>query len=459
MILRDPIHGLIVFEGERERVVQSLLRTREVQRLRRVRQLGLASLVFPGAEHSRFAHALGTAHVMARLLDRLGSIDAALPLEQRVDAEAAREALAAALLHDLGHGPYSHLFEAVLPGAPRHETWTERFILDPDSEVRRALETLGRGTPERVAALVLGQHRLAYLGQAVSGTLDVDRCDYLLRDSHMTGVRYGIYDLDWLLRALTLGQVAGQDGSPQTVLAIEGRKGLPPIEGYFLARHFMYQQVYHHKAVRAAEVLVRAILARAGELLREGEPLPDVPEALRQGARGELPRLNDYFALDDGLLSHALASFQHARDPVLSDLARRFFARALPKTFPLPDTPGAEQVWSRCHERAAEIAARRGYRPDLYVWLDLPADVPFPEPEEGAPRGAVHAEDGAASSAVMRAPERALWVSLRHRPMALLGDVSFLLRELRNKRTVRPRLAFPAELREEISGAIEPLVC
>jgi len=300
------------------------------------------------------------------------------------------------------------------------------------------LETFGQGTAQRVAELVMGRHRLAYLGHAISGTLDVDRCDYLLRDSHMTGVRYGIYDLDWLLRALTLGQAPHADGTSRPVLAIEGRKGLPPIEGFFLARNFMYQQVYHHKAVRAAEVLVRAILARASELVREGHQFAWLPRALSQGALGEQALLGDYFALDDASLSHAIAGFQHERDPLLTDLSRRFFARALPKTFPLPDSAEAEPLWQRCHAVAADIAARHGFRPDLYVWLDLPSDVPFSEPEGGT--------DGA------------LWVALRHRPMALLGDVSFLLKQLKNKRTVRPRLVFPGELREPIGAALEPLL-
>jgi HD superfamily phosphohydrolase len=446
MILRDPIHGLIAFEGARERVLLALLPTREVQRLRRVRQLGLASLVFPGAEHSRFAHALGSAHVMSRLLDRLDALDVPLAAEERLDDEARADALAAALLHDLGHGPYSHLFEDVLPGAPRHETWTERFLLDPRSEVHVALEKLSRGSAARVAALVHGQHRLPYLGHAISGTLDVDRCDYLLRDSHMTGVRYGIYDLDWLLRALTLGHVPDQSGHPRLVLAVDGRKGLPPIEGFFLARNFMYQQVYHHKAVRAAEVLVRAILARASELLRAGADLPRVPKALLSGARGKDADLDDYFELDDAALSSAIASFRDARDPVLSDLARRFFARALPKTLPLPDAPlddALPLLWQSCRDRAAEVAERHGYRADLYVWLDVPSDVPYGEPvSQGGPN----------------ADESVLWVARRHHPMAALGDVSFLLRQLRNKRTVRPRLVFPAELRQEIGVAVEPLL-
>jgi HD superfamily phosphohydrolase len=285
---------------------------------------------------------------------------------------------------------------------------------------------------------VRGEHRLPYLGHAISGTLDVDRCDYLLRDSHMTGVRYGIYDLDWLLRALCFGETRGEDGKLRYVLAIEGRKGLPPIEGFFLARNFMYQQVYHHKAGRAAEVLVRAIFARAAELLRDGARLEPVPRALMAAARGEQASLKEYLELDDAPLLSSVASWQNHPDRLLSDLCRRFMGRVLPKTLPLPDRPELEPLWRTCHQVAAEIAMKHGFRPDLYVWLDVPTDIPYAEPE------------GASSSA--------LWVSLRHRPMARLGDVSFLLRELRNKHAVRPRLVFPAELREPISAAVEPLM-
>ncbi len=438
MILRDPVHGLVAFEGERERVVQSLVATCELQRLRRVRQLGLASLVFPGAEHSRFAHAIGTGFVMGRLLDRLAQVEAALPVEQRLDPLSRMEALAAALLHDLGHGPFSHLYEDVLPGALKHENWTEQLIAHPGSQVHRALEGLAEGSAERVAKLVHGEHRLGYLGHAVSGTLDVDRCDYLLRDSLMTGVRYGVYDLDWLLRALSFGEVQEPGGGTHYVLAIEGRKGLPPIEGFFLARHFMYQQVYHHKAVRAAEALVRGIFLRAAELLRAGDALSPAPAALVRGARAERATVGEYLELDDAAVISCIATWQHGGDPQLADLCRRFMGRALPKTLPLPDHADQEPLWRECHRRACEIAEARGFRAELHVWLDVPRDVPYAEPL--GPRSS------------------ALWVSLRHRPMARLGDVSFLLRELRNKTTIRPRLVFPAELRESIVTAVEPLV-
>src|SRR5437867_13423768 len=131
MILRDPVHDLVRFETEEERIVPALLEAREVQRLRRIRQLGVTNLVFPGAEHSRFTHAIGATHVMTRLIRRLREIHDTLPFWQRLATDRARDALAAALLHDVGHGPYSHLFEQAIPGALAHETWSLQIVSDP----------------------------------------------------------------------------------------------------------------------------------------------------------------------------------------------------------------------------------------------------------------------------------------------------------------------------------------
>src|ERR1700689_4000952 len=149
MILRDPVHGLVAFEGDEEGIVERLLETPEVQRLRRVRQLGVTSLAFPGAEHSRFAHAIGAAFVMKLLLARLRAIHGVLPANQRVSPERGREALAAAFLHDLGHGPLSHLFEDAIPGTPPHETWTERVVLDGSTGVHRVLASIDPALPAR----------------------------------------------------------------------------------------------------------------------------------------------------------------------------------------------------------------------------------------------------------------------------------------------------------------------
>jgi HD superfamily phosphohydrolase len=431
MLLRDPVHGLVAFEGRAERVIEALLATREVQRLRRVKQLGLTSLVFPGAEHTRFAHALGAAHVMLRLQSRIIAAQHDLPHDARLDDAAADEALAAALLHDLGHGPFSHLYEEVSPNPRHHEAWTQDILLDSGTEVHRALEGLSSGMAERVAGMLQGRHRLGYLARAISGTIDVDRADYLLRDSYMTGVRYGLYDLDWVLRALAFGQVG-----TEWVLAVEGRKGLPPIEGFFLARQHMYAQVYHHKATRAAEGLIRGVFLRLGELVREGRAPEGTPRALLDAAKGENVSLGDYLALDDIEILSALSRWEQATDPMLADLARRLRARDLPKTLPLPQE--CADLFPELLARASELAAKRGLRPELHVFLDHTSDVPYAEPDDDSPAG--------------------LWLLLRHRTIMRLGDASFLLKELRNKRITSSRLIFPSELRTDIEATLGPLL-
>lgn len=431
MILRDPVHGLIAFEGMAERVIRPLLDTREVQRLRRVRQLGLASLVFPGAEHTRFAHAIGTAHVMQALQNRIDACSDELPPEQRLDEEAKADGLAAALLHDLGHGPFSHLFEEVLPHAKHHEQWTRDILGDPSTEVHQTLESISSGMSGRVGDLLSGDYRLGYLSQSVSGTLDVDRADYLLRDSHMTGVRYGLYDLDWLLHALTFACVEGR-----WVLAVQGRKGLPPVESFFLGRHFMYQQVYHHKATRAADALVRAIFMRVSELILEGTPPDPLLPAFRAAALGEPISVEDYLRMDDAELLTCLSAWEHGNDSTLAELSKRLRARQLPKTVPLPDHQ--PQLWDEALERTREVIASHGGRTDLSVWLDLAEDVPYREPTDGSTGG--------------------LWVTLRHQPLRRLGDASFLLGQLRNQRIERPRLIFPAEYRPEVLAALHDVL-
>ncbi len=430
MILRDPVHGLVAFEAEEESIIPRLMDTKEMQRLRRIRQLGVASVAFPGAEHTRFSHAVGAAFVMKLLIARLRTIDEALPYWQKVTTDRARDALAAALLHDVGHGPLSHLFENSVPGTPHHEEWTSRIVTDPSTDVNRVLREIDPHMPDRVAALTRGEHELPYLAKAVSGTFDVDRCDYLLRDAHATGVGYGQFDLDWLLRSLRFAPVS--EGSVP-LLAIDGQKGLPAIEAFLLARLFMFQQVYLHKATRSAEWMIRTILTRAVFVLMEGQRLESVPRAIVSAAAGDPISLDDYLDLDDATIAVAMHAWEGSSDKPLADLCRRIRDRKLFKTYELFGELAAPEGRERVLEVARDVAKKRGFDPDVYVGLDVASATPFGA--EATPLSVIF-EKGAP------------------RP---LSEVSFLLSRLAGQVLSRTRLLFARELREEMTSALAAL--
>jgi HD superfamily phosphohydrolase len=450
VLLRDPVHGLITFEHEEESIVVRLLDTPEVQRLRRIRQLGLTSLAFPGAEHTRFAHAVGAAYVMKLFIARLREIHEELPFWQRLTSERARDAIAAALLHDIGHGPLSHLFEDAVAYTGRmmgvgetttsrkHEDWTAQILLDPSTGVHRVLVADDPELPRRVAKLIDGEHPLPYLARTVSGTFDVDRCDYLLRDAHATGVRYGEYDLPWLLSTLRFGGTT-QGHAPG--LAIDGRKGLSAIESFILARLFMFQQVYFHKSTRAAEWMIRMILTRAVHLLREGQPLDPVPAAFTALADGEAPSLGEYLQLDDAFLLETMNRWRKARDPLLADLCERLRNRVLFKTLELYGESAEPARRREALEVVRDIATDEGLDPDLYTGLDVAVDTPYPD-------------DGSLS--VIFGREGTSEEQARSSPARHPAEVSFVLDRLRDETLTRVRLVFAPEIKVRVLEALSP---
>jgi HD superfamily phosphohydrolase len=199
--IRDPIHGLIEFHNDDERLVWELIQCSEFQRLRRVKQLGFSEFVYPGATHTRFAHSVGVFHMARRLLkivaDRLG----------KQDDERTRVALCAALLHDVGHGPFSHVFEGALKELGRqkkHEMWTAE-IVSGDTEINRVL-SVDKGLPGKIASLIRAKEPEDIYAAVVSSQFDADRLDYLRRDRYMTGIKIGDFDIDWLLDCLEVGE-------------------------------------------------------------------------------------------------------------------------------------------------------------------------------------------------------------------------------------------------------------
>ncbi|HEY8205117.1 MAG TPA: HD domain-containing protein, partial [Pyrinomonadaceae bacterium] len=189
-IYRDPVHNIIPLRDDTEgQLMIRLIDAPEFQRLRRIKQLGLGLYTYQGAEHSRFTHSLGALHLMTRILDRL-SEHYEIASDDRIAVRAA------ALLHDVGHAPFSHAMEKTL--GVHHEQLTIAAITSEETTLHKTLAAHGRDLPHRVASIIAGDFKPAALAQLVSSQLDVDRMDYLLRDSLMTGAKYGLYDLEWI---------------------------------------------------------------------------------------------------------------------------------------------------------------------------------------------------------------------------------------------------------------------
>ncbi|MBD0373796.1 MAG: HD domain-containing protein, partial [Pyrinomonadaceae bacterium] len=255
-IYRDPVHNIIRLRTDTDegRLMVRLVDSREFQRLRRIKQLGLALYTYQGAEHSRFTHSLGVLHLMTRVLDRLGE-------KYEISLQDRAAARAAALLHDIGHGPFSHVMEKVL--GFHHEAWTVRAVQSEETEVGRELRAFSEELPESISRIIEGRFQPAALAQLVSSQLDVDRMDYLLRDSLMTGAKYGIYDLEWVINALAIDEESDR-------IYVEAR-GLYAVEEYLQARYYMFRQVYFHRTLRSAEAVLRSLLRRALKLLEANE--------------------------------------------------------------------------------------------------------------------------------------------------------------------------------------------
>jgi HD superfamily phosphohydrolase len=282
--------------------------------------------------------------------------------------------------------------------------------------------------PHRVERLVHGQHEITFLANVVSGTFDVDRCDYLLRDAHFTGVGYGKFDLDWLLRSLRL-DASATDVAPR--LAVDGPKGLPAIESFILARLFMFQQVYFHKASRASEWMLTKLLSRIRVLILDGRVPHSTPPALEDLARTNDSTVGGYLDLDDSVLWEAIRAFRYDPDPYLSDLAQRLFERRLFKTYELFGEQ-LEPGWrDRALEKVRDLALTAGYDPTWYVGLDVATDVPF--------------EDAESALSV-------LFPNGHHRAPA---EVSLLLRRLSGEAIERVRLIFPPDLRTQVISCLE----
>ncbi|MEX0685607.1 MAG: HD domain-containing protein [Balneolales bacterium] len=307
-IFTDPVHGFInVPKG----LLLKLVDHPYMQRLRRIRQLGLGYLVFPGAEHSRFSHAIGTLGLANRALNNLREKNTTITHKEYEGT------LIAALLHDIGHGPFSHTLENTFIHHFNHEMMTLAFMHDLNREFKGALDT--------AIAIFTNTYPKKFLNQLVSSQLDVDRLDYLKRDSIFTGVSEGSIGVDRIIKTMRVFQ-----GN----IVIE-KKGIYAVENYITARRLMYMQVYQHKTTLSADKLLRSIFRRVSALLHRGDDIFFASPRLRYflttplSAKKNISQsmMRKYAQIDDHDIITSIKYWEAENDSILTDLSRRFMNR------------------------------------------------------------------------------------------------------------------------------------
>jgi HD superfamily phosphohydrolase len=348
---------------------------------------------------------------------------AKLSAKYEISDEARIAVRVAALLHDIGHGAFSHVIEPIL--GFHHEDFTIEAVLSKETEVGEILSFFSDQLPKDVADIIRGTFRPQALAGLVSSQLDIDRMDYLLRDSLMTGAKYGIYDLEWIIKSLQIDEKNDR-------LYVAAR-GLYAVEGYLQARYYMFRQVYFHRTLRSAESVLRSILRRAlylfqnsiGVWCASGTPFEKI-------LRGEKLNLQEHLQLDDTDVMFHIKQWQSSDDKILADLSRRFLNRNLFKIFDL-DMPEEDRL--EFLDKARKIVENAGFDPDYYFIEDRAGDVPyyFYSKDIAEPKKLIYVEDG-----------------FSHPQIREISEISSAVRGLQKSFQIH-RVCFPPELKEEIA--------
>jgi hypothetical protein len=416
-IYRDSVHDIIRVDTETPegRLFVALIDTPEFQRLRRIRQLGLAYFAYQSAEHSRFTHSLGAFHLAGRLLAKLRR-------GYKIDAEAQLAVSVAALVHDVGHGPFSHVIESIL--GFHHEQFTIKAVLSSETGVGKLLGEFSPQLANDVAAIIRGDFRPRALAQLVSSQLDVDRMDYLLRDSLMTGAKYGIYDLEWIIKSIEINEADDH--------LYVSAPGIYAVEGYLQARYYMYRQVYFHRTLRSAEAVLRVLLRRALYLFKNGGPVWIADRTpMEKILAGEKLDLGEHLRVDDNDILFSIKQWQYSEDAILSDLAKRFLHRRLFKAFDLDMPEDQRQAFVDASRR---IVTDAGFGAEYYFVEDEAGNAPysFYSKETADAKDLIFVEQGFARPAIRE-----------------ISEVSPAVRGLQEGYRIQ-RICFPAELKDKI---------
>ena len=409
-VFRDPVHDYIHVQHP---IILELINSRELQRLRRIKQTGASMYTFHTAEHSRFSHSLGVYEIARRICDNFARNYATqVEGDGLWDDRNRLVVLCAALLHDVGHGPYSHTFEKIFD--TNHEQITIDIILSEGTEVNQILRKVSSTFPQEVASVIQKTHPNPQVVQLISSQIDADRMDYLLRDAYFTGVNYGTFDLTRILRVIR----PYKGGIAFTY------SGMHAVEDYIVSRYQMYMQVYFHPVSRGMEVVLNHLLKRASACYNsKSNPLKHSATFLRPFFEGTWT-LEDYLRLDDGVLNTYFSHWLLEEDAILSDLSDRFINRRPFKSVPFNRKNDGPQI-----ERMKQIVEAVGFDPEYYTAINNSFDLPydFYRPDSIKPRTQIELVE-------------------RNGNMVELSQVSSIVEAISGKVRGDERLYFPREM-------------
>ncbi len=360
-VVRDPVHKDISLNEDAVSVIDTL----EFQRLRSISQLATTEYVFPSATHTRFAHSLGSFHLAERLVGQLCEDPSGM-----LSSDDARLVPLAALVHDLGHPPFSHMLESaeIYACARDHEEWGRMILTDPDTEIGQVLRNrVGEQGLDRVLEILDGSAEPAFLGEIVSSQMDVDRFDYTLRDSMFTGANMGGFDVLRCLRGITIGN------NGRLVIR---HKSIAAFESHLVSRHHMYHQVYFHKINLLTQAYARRALIRARALLLADSITTSA--SMRAMLLDSELSVSGYLRLTDATVMEAFREWVDASDEILSTYCQRLLSRrgfhkrlrvpnlddeTLEHSLPWLRSLLAEQGLDPEHDLLVERVAKDGYVP------------------------------------------------------------------------------------------------
>ncbi|NEW65985.1 HD domain-containing protein [Carnobacteriaceae bacterium zg-84] len=354
-VFRDPVHGYIHVQ---HKTILDLINATEFQRLRRIKQLGTSSSIFHGAEHSRFSHSLGVYEIARRICDKFERA-----YKSKVEGDGLWNdnerlvTLCAALLHDIGHGPFSHTFEKVFD--TDHESLTTKIILSKETEINHILTQISPEFPEKVASVIQKTYPNPQVVQMISSQIDADRMDYLLRDAYFAAVSYGMFDLNRILRVI----------KPYKEGICFDYSGMHAVEDYIVSRYQMYMQVYFHPVSRGVEMIIHNLFERANDCYHNGslENSQNVPLLIPFFEKRWT--LQDYLKLDDGVMTTYFTLFLNENDTVLKDLAHRYLSRKPLKSVSVEHSDYVQNI--------IDFSESKGFSEKYYTGYNNSYDLPY----------------------------------------------------------------------------------